>query len=121
MIPTSHVVRSTDPWRAELEAAGYVVVAESWGARLRISEGFDFRALHAAIEHVEASGLRIEELDARFAAALVDLEVDNQADYPCTPATPHQAPSLDAAVQMWVNGSRVFGCYEADGSPVCPH
>jgi GNAT superfamily N-acetyltransferase len=108
----TRVVQSTDPLNAELQAAGYVVVAESWGARLRIGEGFDLDTLHSAISRLTASGLRVQELDASFAADLVALETANEPDYPSTPATRHQAPTAAEASRLWADGARVFGAFD---------
>ena len=39
--PEIVIVQSTDPKSRELEAAGYIIVAESWGAGLFLADPID--------------------------------------------------------------------------------
>ncbi|TFD28632.1 hypothetical protein [Cryobacterium lyxosi] len=48
------------------------------------------------------------------AADLYELENTNNADYPFTPATPHELLDADATRDLWNHGFRVFGAYGRD-------
>ena len=97
--------------------AGYVIVGESWGARLRLSDPPDLSALHAAVVAATEQALLIQELDASWAPQVTALEALNHADYPCTPATevPHRTES--DVLEFWRCGCRLFGAID-DGQLV---
>ncbi|GAB2562197.1 GNAT family protein [Kribbella endophytica] len=105
---TFEVVRADDPRCAVLEAAGYTVVGESWGARLRVP---DPAKLEQAVRR--AAAVVVRELDASYATALHELETANQADYPYTPATERVVGTLDDVRELWTKG-RVFGALDGD-------
>jgi GNAT superfamily N-acetyltransferase len=110
--PDVQVVREDDPRCAELEAAGYRVVSESWGARLRLSEPPDLSASRDAVARAEANRVTVRELGADFSEALFALESQNHGDYPFTPATAHQLKDADAIRGLWIDGMRIFGALD---------
>ncbi len=89
------ILRDDDPECAELEASGYILVAESWGARLRIDSDEEMAIYVDAVNIVESDVAHIEELTADCAGALLHLELVNNPDYPSTPATSRAIPTLD--------------------------
>ena len=103
------VVQLNDPRLQHLIEAGYVVVGESWGARLRLSDPPDLTVLNAAVVVATDQGFLIEELDASWAPQVTALEALNHADYPYTPAT--AAPHRDESDvrELWRSGCRLFG------------
>jgi len=103
------VLRDSDPRCAELETSGYILVAESWGARLRISGDDDMTLYEDSVKRVLANQVHIEELNAEFANALFELELVNNPDYPRTPATSRSLPSSESIRSLWREGNRVFG------------
>ena len=107
------VVQSNDPHAQRLTEAGYVVVGESWGARLRLSDPPDLLPLNTAVVAATDQGFLIEELDAGWAAEVTVLEALNHADYPYTPATavPHR-DEFDV-LELWRSGFRLFGAVRA--------
>ncbi|TCM49384.1 GNAT family N-acetyltransferase [Kribbella sp. VKM Ac-2568] len=110
-MPDFEFVRDDDPRRAVLEQAGYTVVGESWGARLRDP---DRALLEAAVLRAAAAGLSVRELGPEYAQALRDLETTNAADYPYTPATAHTARDLAGTQDLWLEGGRVFGALDGE-------
>ena len=68
------VVQVNDPRLQHLTAAGYVVVGESWGARLRLSDPAILIVLKAAVVAATDQGFLIEELDASWAPQVTALE-----------------------------------------------
>jgi hypothetical protein len=105
---TFEVVRADDPRCAVLEAAGYTVVGESWGARLRDPDPVK---LEQTVRR--ATGVDVRELGPSYAEALHALEKANEADYPYTPATQRTVGSLETIRDLWTTG-RVFGALEGD-------
>jgi len=103
------VVQLNDPRLQHLTEAGYAVVGESWGARLRLSDPPDLTVLTAAVVAATDHGFLIEELDASWATQVTALEALNHADYPYTPAT--AAPHRDESDvrELWRSGCRLFG------------
>ncbi|MBG6059784.1 GNAT superfamily N-acetyltransferase [Cryobacterium sp. MP_M5] len=103
------VVQFNDPRLQQLTEAGYVVVGESWGARLRLSDPPDLSVLGAAVVAATEQGFLIEELDPGWAPRVTALEALNHADYPYTPATsvPHRDES--DVLELWKSGYRLFG------------
>ncbi len=109
-MPDTQIVQDTDPRCAELEAAGYRVVGESWAAHLTDP---DRDLLETAVSRATASGLTVRELGAESAEALHKLEQLNAPDYPYTPATEHVVGELAKTQALWPE-HRVFGAF--DGS-----
>ncbi|MFK4083681.1 hypothetical protein ACI2LF_06210 [Kribbella sp. NPDC020789] len=109
-MPDTEIVQDTDPRCAELEAAGYRVVGESWAAHL-VNPDRDL--LESAVRRATASGLTVRELGAESAEALHKLEKLNENDYPVTPATHRVVGELETTRALW-SGNRVFGAF--DGS-----
>jgi GNAT superfamily N-acetyltransferase len=108
------VILATDPRNRDLSDAGYELVAESWGARLRLSEppDLDLTVAHEAVRRAELAGLTVRELDDSFAPALHALEQANGADYPDTPATTHRVLNEDDTRRLWSEGCRIFGALD---------
>jgi GNAT superfamily N-acetyltransferase len=104
-------VREDDPRCAELEAAGYRVVGESWGARLRLSEPPDLSVMRDAVARAQAPGIAVRELSPDFSDELFSLEYQNHADYPFTPATAQKLRDADAIRGLW-DGYRIFGALD---------
>jgi GNAT superfamily N-acetyltransferase len=111
--PNVQVVREDDPRCAELEAAGYRVVGESWGARLRLSDPPELSVIEDAVVRAEAAGIAVRELCAEFSDELFSLEYQNHADYPFTPATAPKPRDADAIRGLW-DGNRIFGALDGD-------
>ncbi|MEV8377133.1 hypothetical protein AB0P21_30610 [Kribbella sp. NPDC056861] len=105
---TVEIVRDDDPRCSELEAAGYRIVGESWGARLRDPDP-------ALLEHavLRAAGVTVRELDRGYAAQWHALEKANEKDYPYTPATHHVVPPVEELAEQWTTG-RVFGALDGE-------
>ena len=111
------IVQFNDPRVQHLMEAGYIVVGESWGARLRLSDPPDLSALNAAVVAATEQAFLIRELDASWAPQVTALEALNYADYPYTPAT--EVPHRDEAdvLELWRSGCRLFGAID-DGQLV---
>ncbi|WBQ05171.1 hypothetical protein [Kribbella sp. CA-293567] len=103
---TVEIVRDDDPRCAELEAAGYRIVGESWGARLREP---DPELLERAV--LRAAGVTVRELGPEYADAWPSLEKANEQDYPYTPATQRVVPPVEGLIELWTTG-RVFGALD---------
>ncbi|MFF0266350.1 GNAT family N-acetyltransferase [Kribbella sp. NPDC004536] len=104
------IVQEGDPRCAELEAAGYRVVAESWAVRLYDP---DRDLLESAVRRATAGGLTVRELGPESASALHTLEKTNQPDYPDTPATHHDIGNLANVQALWP-ANRVFGAFDGN-------
>ncbi|MDJ0325332.1 hypothetical protein QMG61_16320, partial [Cryobacterium sp. PH31-AA6] len=109
MTGDTRVVQSNDPRAQELTQAGYVVVGESWGARLRLSDPPDLWRQAAAVAAATAQGFTIQELDASWAPQVAALEALNYDDYPFTPATAVPRRSEADMLGLWTSGYRLFG------------
>ena len=109
-MPDYQIVRDDDPRCAELEAAGYRVVAESWAVRLFDP---DRELLESAVLRATAGGLTIRELGPESAELLHKLEKANEADYPYTPATHRVVGELADVRELWP-GNRVFGAFDGN-------
>jgi hypothetical protein len=64
------------------------------------------------IRRWRSAGTDVREPGHDAARALHALEVANQPDYPVTPATGHDVPSLQGARAFWSEGGRVFGALD---------
>lgn len=106
------ILRAEDPRVADLQAAGYRLVGESWGARLRLSEAPDLTAFERAVARAVAIGITIQELSVAYADAVYDLELATNADYPFTPATFHAPPEPGSIHGLWESGKRIFGALD---------
>jgi len=104
------IVQDNDPRCAELEAAGYRVVAESWAVRLFDP---DRELLESAVLRATAGGLTIRELGAESARELHALEKSNEPDYPYTPATHRVVGELAETSALWPE-HRVFGAFDGN-------
>ena len=102
------IVQEGDPRCAELEAAGYRVVAESWAVRLHNP---DRELLDSAVRRAVAGGLTIREVGPESAKALHALEKTNESDYPYTPATHRVVGDLSDTQGLWPV-HRVFGAFD---------
>ncbi|CAM3773668.1 GNAT family N-acetyltransferase [Occultella aeris] len=106
------VIRSDDPRCAELEGAGWTVVATSWGARLRVTPAL-LEGLGQVVAGAGQSGTRIRELTVSDADAVLRLDAATAADYPGGIATSHEPLDAAGARDLFTRG-RVFGA-EHDG------
>ena len=97
-----------------MEARGFTVVGRSWSARLELADPPNLSNFRQALSRVQAAGLSVSELTVTSAADLYELENTNNADYPFTPATPHELLDADATRDLWNHGFRVFGAYGRD-------
>ncbi|NIK55168.1 GNAT family N-acetyltransferase [Kribbella shirazensis] len=109
-MPDFQIVRDDDPRCAELEAAGYRVVGESWAVRLFDP---DRELLESAVRRAVAGGLTIRELGPEAAEILHALEKANEADYPYTPATHRVVGELADTRALWPE-HRVFGAFDGN-------
>lgn len=105
----TQILRDDDPRCSDLEAKGYLLVGESWGARLRLNEKENLDSFIEALHRLSAMGIAIHELDISFAAELLELELINNADYPYTPATFHAIPTLESIQALWKATNKIFG------------
>ncbi len=107
------ILRDTDPRCADLEALGYALVGESWGARLRLDENEGLSLYSDAVNRVLESGIDIQELGVEWADALLELELINNPDYPYTPATSRAVPTEESIRALWRLENRLFGAISA--------
>lgn len=103
------ILRDTDPRCHELEATGYTLVGESWGARLFLDADKDLSIYSEAVRRVTENGIHLQELDVSFTDALLEIELINNPDYPYTPATFHAVPTAESTHALWRSDSRIFG------------
>ena len=106
------IVNTLDPKCRELEALGYVIIGQSWGAHLRLNDPVDLGLYSEKISGLQTSGYRIESLSLGLANQVLELEVVNNPDYPYTPATAHAMPSLGSTKGLWKPGNWVFGAFK---------
>ena len=109
MIRNTEILRDTDPRCADLEAKGYVLVGESWGARLLLEPGQDLGAYTRAVNLALGKRVDIQELNIEFVDELLALELINNADYPFTPATLRALPTEESIRALWCPENLVFG------------
>jgi GNAT superfamily N-acetyltransferase len=103
------ILRDTDPRCNELEATGYTLVGESWGARLFLDAEKDLSIYSEAIHKVSENGIHVQELDVSFTDALLKVELINNPDYPYTPATFHSVPTAESTQALWRSDNLIFG------------
>lgn len=105
----TEILRDSDPRCVELELSGYKMVGESWGARLHLHADDDLGIYSNAVDLALKSGVELQELGSGFANALLTLELVNNPDYPYTPATFHDVPTIESIRALWRSGNRIFG------------
>lgn len=103
------IVNALNPKCRELEGAGYSIVAESWGAHLRLTDPLDLARYSEKVSRLQTVGYRIESLPLGYADQVFELEVLNNPDYPYTPATAHALPTRETTLGLWKQGNRIFG------------
>lgn len=109
------VVRSDAPAAAALAADGWTVVAESWGARLRVTPSVLGRCA-AAVTAATDAGWELLVLGPWDAEAAVALDAACAADYPDTAATRHDVPDAGTLAEELRAGARwAYGATAADG------
>jgi hypothetical protein len=108
------ILNALDPKCRELEALGYIIVGQSWGAHLRLNDPLDLGLYSGKISGLQTSGYRIESLPLGLADQLLELELANNPDYPYTPATAHALPTLSSTRGLWKPGSWVFGAFKEE-------
>lgn len=114
---SARVLLSTDPECQELEARGWQVLSESWGARLRPTEE-DLPRLAHLVNRARAHGYAVRELGPDDAAAVADLDAATRGDYPqAGPATAH-APVDEGQAAAALETGRAFGAVDPDGALV---
>ena len=111
MMHETQILRDNDPRCAELEAMGYILVGESWGARLILDPDQDLGEYSAAVTLALGKGIDIQELNVEFVDALLVLELINNSDYPFTPATLRAVPTQESIRALWRPGSLLFGAF----------
>ncbi len=102
------VVRDDDPRRPALEADGYRVTAESWGAQLT-ADRIDHHHLERLIARAAALGGQVAELTSHDAADICALDALTVADYPGGPANAHAPLTPETAAALCEPPRRVFG------------
>lgn len=108
-MPDVELVRSDSPRVSELEATGYRLLGESWGARLRYGPG----ALGALQLAMSRADVDLTELGPEFAVAVFELETATSADYPETPSSPHRSRDLPAIRALWED-CRLYGALDGN-------
>ena len=76
------IVNALYPKCQALEALGYTIVGESWGAYLRLSDPIDLEKYSEKISKLHILGYRVESFPLGFADQVLELEVINNPDYP---------------------------------------
>ena len=108
------IVNAVDPKCQELEALGYVIVGESWGAHLRLGEPIDLGLYLEKFSRLQTLGYKVESLPLGLANQVLELEVINNPDYPFTPATAHAAPTFESTRSLWKPGNWIFGAFKEE-------
>ncbi|RFA20588.1 GNAT family N-acetyltransferase [Subtercola boreus] len=108
------VVRADPAVRVELEAAGWAVIAGSWGAGLAIGGDSEGR-LAALMRRVERL-VTVRELRSSDVAAILDLDAVTAGDYPGDVATAHDRLNSAQATPTIVH--RGWGAFRPEGQLV---
>jgi GNAT superfamily N-acetyltransferase len=110
MAPETLVLPADDPRVAESLALGWRVIAESWGARLTVTDDV-LRRLAERLEVARRAGYSVDELrpDASSMESVWHLQQATRGDFPVTPATPAPEQTLPQLSDSWRTGWRVFG------------
>jgi RimJ/RimL family protein N-acetyltransferase len=108
------IVNALDPKCQELEALGYVIVGESWGAHLRLVEPIDLGLYLEKISRLRILGYQVESLPLGLADLVLELELINNPDYPYTPATAHATPTIESTRSLWKPNNWVFGAFKEE-------
>ncbi|SDD04371.1 hypothetical protein SAMN05216410_2698 [Sanguibacter gelidistatuariae] len=114
MTTTSAVLRDDDPRRSELQAQGWQVVAQSWGAQLDAA-GADRNRLQTLVDLARPVG-EVRELTRADVAAILALDLATIRDYPGGVASAHPALTSDSA-QVGPE-RRAFGVVSPEGDLV---
>jgi ribosomal protein S18 acetylase RimI-like enzyme len=112
--PGIEIVNVLDPKCQELEVLGYVVIGESWGAHLKLTDPLDLSLFSGKISKLESEGFRLEVLELGQADLVLELELTTNDDYPYTPATSHLLPTLESTRSLWDLGHWVYGAFKYD-------
>lgn len=108
------IVNALDPKCQELETLGYVIVGQSWGAHLQLTEPINLGRYSEKISKLQTLGYRVESLPPDFAQQVLELELINNPDYPYTPATTHAPPTYEGTMDLWKPGNRIIGAFKED-------
>lgn len=111
MIQETKILQDTDPRCADLEELGYLLVGESWGARLLLGPEQDLGKYIEAVNLALGKGISVQELNVEFRDALLSLELANNPDYPYTPATARAIPTNESIRALWRPGNLVVGAF----------
>ena len=103
------IVNALDPKCAELESQGYVKVGESWGAHLLLSDPLDLSRYVQKISKIQSIGIQVQQLDSHSAEVVLALELETNDDYPFTPATRHELPTIETISTLWSENGWVYG------------
>lgn len=103
----TEILQDTDPRCAELEAAGYSLVGQSWGARLSVDG--DIERFLTAIEKAIRFGIDVRKIWTEFAEEVLRVEIANNSDYPITPATSRPIPTIEVTRELWAPNNLMFG------------
>jgi len=106
------IVNALDPKCQELEALGYAIVGESWGAHLRLSDPIDLGRSSEKISKLHTLGYQVESVPLSLAVQVLELEIINNPDYPYTPATAQVLPTFESTKRLWKSGNWVFGAFK---------
>ena len=106
------IANALDPKCQELEALGYVIIGESWGAHLQLSDPAELGSYSRRISRLQTLGFRVESLPLGLAVQVLELELINNPDYPYTPATMHAMPTYESTRSLWKPSNWVFGAFK---------
>lgn len=108
------IVNAVDPRAEELQRQAYVIVAQSWGARLHLGDPADLTSLEALVAAAQGQGFHVVELTIDSANHIAQLDARCHDDYPATPATPSDRRDARDVRNLMTAGTRYFGA--CDGS-----
>ncbi|WP_051640392.1 hypothetical protein [Cellulomonas sp. URHE0023] len=122
MTSGERVLREDDPLAVRLLADGWVVVHESWGARLTVpQDGAEFAThLEPLVDVVRKQGWTVSRLSERNARIIVDLDQASIEDYPGGgPATAHTVPGEQDLRRHLAETWHAYGARTPDGRLDC--